>query len=1013
MARYRVWLIVSLLVSLSAVVLAGDSGQVVMAKAKAKAAAQTNTASRKAEANRLYQQGLQQYNTSQYQAALESWQAALAIYQAIGSRTEEGHTLNALGVLFGIAGQSQTSLDFHQQALEIAREIGDRAGEGTALGSLGNAYRNLSQYQQAIDLYEQRLAIAREIGDRAGEGTALTNLGVTFSRLGQYQQAIDLLEQALTITQEIGDRAGEGHALGNLGIAYIYLGQYQQAIDLLEQQLTITREIGDRAGEGVALVSLGSVYRNLGQYQQAIDLLDQQLTITREIGDHAGEGVALVNLGSVYLSLGQYQQAIDLYEQALTIIREVGNRAGEGAALGNLGIAYSSLGQYQQAIDLLDQQLTITREIGDRAGEGNALVNLGIVYGSLGQYQQAIDLLEQRLAIAREIGDRAGEGNALVNLGSVYLILGQYQQALEQYRQAVALFNHLGNRSEESTTLSNIGKLLDKQNQSELAIVFLKASVEVRESIRGDIRGLDTTLQQSFTDTVADDYRLLADLLLQQDRIIEAQRVLDLLKVQELDDYLADVQRNAQTENGVEFWQPEEDVLVLYDDVLVAGAELQRLQAQNPDQLSPEEQTRKAELEAQQDVVYTSFIDWLDHPEILDAIDQLRIDTRSRTVDIENFTDLQASLGQLPQRSVILYPLILENRLELVLVSADAPPVRYPIEVDAIALNRAVVAFGQALNDPSSDPRLVAQQLYNWVIAPLENDLATVGAETIIFAPDGVLRYVPLAALHDGEQWLAQRFSFSQITAASETDFAARPRTDQSLLAAACEACSFDVSVGDDVFRFANLPGALREVERLIEQVPGAKALINSDFTPEKFKDLLGSYTLIHLATHGKFVSGRPDESFVLFGNNQSVNLRQMRREWSQLDADLVVLSACETALGSPELGDGIEVLGLGFQLQRVGAKAVMASLWQVSDGGTQTLMDAFYTALNNGYGKAEALRRAQQTLITGDQTVLAGERGGATLNLIDTRTGHPLAQSSDLSHPYYWAPFILIGNGL
>jgi len=412
-------------------------------------------------------------------------------------------------------------------------------------------------------------------------------------------------------------------------------------------------------------------------------------------------------------------------------------------------------------------------------------------------------------------------------------------------------------------------------------------------------------------------------------------------------------------------------------------------------------------------VVYTSFIDWLDHPEILAAVDQLRVETRSRTVDIENFTDLQASLRQLPQTSVILYPLVLEERLELVLVSADAPPVRYPIEVDATTLNRTVVEFGQALKDRGSDPRPSAQQLYDWVIAPLENDLAAVGAENIIFAPDGVLRYVPLPALFDGEQWLAERFSFSQITAASETDFAARPRDERSLLAAACADCTFTVNVGDDAFSFLDLPGTLREVELLAAQVPGAEVLIDGDFTPAQFKNLLGSHTLIHLATHGLFVSGAPDESFLLFGNGQSVNLQQMRREWSQLDADLVVLSACETALGSPKLGNGIEVLGLGFQLQRVGAKAVVASLWAVSDQGTQVLMNEFYAALNQGLTKAAALQAAQRALITGESAT-----GGAGPD----RTGAPpLSRDGALahdafpgySHPYYWAPFILIGNGL
>ncbi|MGD1904746.1 MAG: CHAT domain-containing protein [Leptolyngbyaceae cyanobacterium] len=929
--------------------------------------------SRQSEADRLFNRGVQQYNTSQYQAALESWQAALAIYREIGDRGSEGDTLNALGVLFRIAGQPQTAIDLHQQALEIAREVGDQEYEGRALSGLGNAYFSLGQYERAIDLHQQQLEIAREISDLTGES----------------------------------------RALGNLGVAYGSLGQYERAIDLSQQHLAISREIGDRAGESRALSNLGNTYNSLGQYERAIDFHEQHLTISREIGDRAGEGSDLGNLGIAYLSLSQYERAIDLSQQHLVITREIGDRAGESRALGNLGIAYFSLGQYERAIDFHAQDLEISREIGDRAGESSALGNLGIAYRNLGQYERAIDLNEQHLEIAREIGDRAGEGLALGNLGNVYRNLGQYERALEQYGQAVALFDDLGARSEESLFLSNIGKLLNVQAQPELAIIFLKASVDVREEIRGDIRGLSTDLQQSFTDTVAGTYRLLADLLLQQDRIIEAQRVLDLLKVQELDDYLQDVQRNAQTETGVDYWQPEADLLALYDEVLLAGTELARLQDRDPDTLTPAELARLQELEAQQNRLYTSFIDWLDHPEIFAALDQLRIDTRSRTVDIDNFTDLQTSLQQLPQTSIILYPLVLDDRLELVLVSGNAPPVRYPIAVDAITLNRAVVALGQSLKDRNSDPRPTAQQLYEWVIAPLEDDLTTLGVENIIFAPDGVLRYVPLAALYDGDQWLAERFSFTQITAASETDFAAAPSNDRTLLAAACAACSFSVNVGDDTFNFGDLPATRQEVALLADQIPGAQVLIDHDFTPDQFQGLLSRYSIIHLATHGLFVSGAPDESFLLFGDGQSVNLRQIRRDWAQLDADLVVLSACETALGSAQLGNGVEVLGLGFQLQRVGAKAVVASLWQVSDRGTQALMTEFYAALEQGLTKTAALQAAQRALIANQSVTTGGLIRAGAPPVAREGAGSTARAFTGYSHPYYWAPFILIGNGL
>jgi tetratricopeptide (TPR) repeat protein len=216
--------------------------------------------SRSSEAERFFQQGLEQFRRGQFRDALASW----------------------------------------EQALELYRAAGDLAGEGLTLGHLGIVYADLSQYERAIDLHEESLAIAREIGDLTGEGAALNNLGIAYENWGQYERAISLYEQALAIAREIQHRAGESHTLGNLGNTYKRLGQYERAIDFLEQQLAITREIGDRAGEGRALGNLGIVYSNLSHYQRAIDLYKQALDVAREMGNIAQEGTILSNLGNAY-----------------------------------------------------------------------------------------------------------------------------------------------------------------------------------------------------------------------------------------------------------------------------------------------------------------------------------------------------------------------------------------------------------------------------------------------------------------------------------------------------------------------------------------------------------------------------------------------------------------------------------------------------------------------------------------------------------------------------------------
>jgi len=188
--------------------------------------------------------------------------------------------------------------------------------------------------------------------------------------------------------------------------------------------------------------------------------------------------------------------------------------------------------------------------------------------------------------------------------------------------------------------------------------------------------------------------------------------------------------------------------------------------------------------------------------------------------------------------------------------------------------------------------------------------------------------------------------------------------------------------------------------------------LLDRNFSRAATLDRLNSFNIVHLATHGKFVVGRVENSFILFGNTQAdvVTLDEVK-DLTMSNVDLVVLSACETGLGG-KLGNGEEILGLGYQFQRAGARATIASLWQVDDGGTQILMDAFYTALKQGMTKAQALQEAQKALITGNYSSVGGKR--AEIEIVDSRPGKPRTLSSDrLNHPYYWAPFILIGNGL
>jgi CHAT domain-containing protein/Flp pilus assembly protein TadD len=924
-----------------------------------------------AEADRLLEQGIQQADTSQFREAMQSFKEALKIYQEIGDRNGEASSLGNLGLVYENLGQYQTAIEYHQQSLAIDRDIGDRNGEAASLNNLGIAYESLGQYQQAIVYYQQSLAIKQDIGNRNGEASSLNNLGLVYENLGQYQTAIEYHQQSLAIFQDMGNRQGEASSLNNLGIAYDSLGQYQQAIEYYQQSLAIKQDIGNRNGEANSLGSLGNAYRNLGQYQQAIEYYQQSLAIDLDMGNRQGEANSLGNLGLAYLYLGQYEKAIEYCQQSLAIDLDMGNRQGEAISLGNLGNAYLYLGQYEKAIEYHQQSLAIFQDMGNRQGEASSLNNLGIAYDSLGQYQQAIEYYQQSLAIKQDIGDRSGEANSL----------------------------------------GNIGISLELQNQPELAITFLKKFVNVTELIRQDIRGLSQELQQSYTDTVADTYRGLADLLLSQGRITEAQQVLELLKVQELREFT----RNSnirESQESIALNDFEQQVIDEYGSLIDFGSQIYDCEQT---QCEPE---KLKKLKDQRRQLSDEF-----DQKIKEQIALIRDNRQADDVfyDPRFLSETAREIVEAQPGTVLIYPLVLEDKLWILWTTAGGIAGRKEIPVSRQELGNEVVKFRAFLESPNSnlqELQTTAQQLYKWLIEPIASELTKNQIQRLVFAQDRVTRYLPMAALYDGESYLIQKYTIHSILSAELTDMDDKlaPGTEVNSMLA--------LGLSDAVSGFDPLPNVEIELDGIVvsdnndsQGIYQGEKYLNQGFTFDILSQNVANHRILHIATHGKFEAGIPEASFLVLGTGEQLTIPEINSIGAELkDVHLVVLSACETALGGPD-AEGIEIAGISsYFLQAGRASAVMASLWLVNDPATSQLMQQFYGQLSAGKTKAEALQRAQLSLL-GNTKILAENSqrtGDGGFIQLDAKTGLPISNSSgDLSHPYYWAPFILIGNGL
>jgi CHAT domain-containing protein/Tfp pilus assembly protein PilF len=844
-----------------------------------------------------------------------------------------------------------------------------------------------------------------------GFGTAYATQASLLYQRRDYPAAVTYYSKAKEYFLRLNDISSVSLVLNNLGVVYRDWRNYSQALASYEKALELRRTIGDTSGEATTLNNIGEIYASRGEYSKALEHYQDALTIFEDENNKQGIAAIYHNLGIIYDELNQQSLAVNFYGQALQLRQQLNDSRGIGKTLNNMGLVFEEQENLVQAMSAYQQALMAYQQIEDVIGEATTLNNIALLYLKTGKSAQSLEAINKALDITQHIDDPARLGNMMDSLGTIYRDLGRHSDAMQAYQEALHLLRRSESRAIERASLSHIGRLLDVQGQTELAIVYYKQSVNLTEEIREEIRSLPEEFQQSYTESVADTYRRLADLLLDSNRILEAQRVLDLLRVQELDDYLQDVQRSNRTETGVTYLRPEETILARYDDLqqsaIITGQELDELKAIPQSERTDEQGQRIAQLTDLLEDINGDFRDFARSPEVRSLIEQLSFEAQEASLSLNQLDRLRDELQQL--NAAIFYPLILEDRLELVITVPDSPPLRRTVDVSREELNAAILEFRTALIDPRSDAAAPAQKLYDWLMRPLEADLAAAGVETIIYSPDGQLRYIPLAALHDGESWLIQQYRINNITAESLTDLTESDAMQPKILAAAYADTSLvhTPEVNGTTYTFRGLPGAGLEVDLL----PTETKYFDTAFSLEAVRPILDEYSILHFATHAAFVPGVPEDSFILFGNGDTPTLRDVE-DWSLNGVDLVVLSACETGVGG--LGNGEEILGLGYQFQVSGAKAVMSSLWKVSDNGTQALMNAFYTAMGNGFSKAEALKRAQQAMITDDLSVVGGEgrvRAGAPPT---SRNGMPVSNAlPSYSHPYYWAPFILIGNGL
>jgi CHAT domain-containing protein len=624
-----------------------------------------------------------------------------------------------------------------------------------------------------------------------------------------------------------------------------------------------------------------------------------------------------------------------------------------------------------------------------------------------------------------------------MSLGWAYMALNQKDKALGSELAALSLAKASGDPGIEGGIETSLMLGFRKEHRSEEAIFFGTEAVNSYQKIRKNIEGLDKALQTGFVESKSATYRTLAELLVEADRLGEAEQVLDLLKEQELKEVVRGASENAAAKaeplklNGAQ--QKAESDLEAPEKMAVALAEMSAeyaaLQAKAVH--TPEEVARQKVLEAKIEAANGEVSEFFRKTLFPQLAQKAGAQDANALLSKEKseVSRLQNTLAGLGPNVMGIRLLLGDEHAYAIVVTAQARK-KFELTATPAELRGKVLQARDDLRTPRSDPKPHLAELYAMTVAPLEGELSALERSardngrvpTLLWSLDGAMRYLPMAALYDGHHYMVERFNNVLFTPESYGHMTASAGANQAPFRVL--AMGLSKSYGG----LPALPGVMPELDSVARDpaVPDSHGpmdgvlLPDDRFTYAALKAQLGAgaaFPVVHIASHFVLESGSGTEPYLMLGGESAGDpggypLTLSRLEDSTVSfhgTRLLTLSACSTAKGDVAK-DGLEMDSLGMIAQQKDAEAVLATLWDVNDASTSRIMSDFYArwVAHPGDGKAEALRQAQLAFLRGPAASPHGV-GGRGVQAVEDST--PAAPDAGYSHPFYWAPFVLIGN--
>ncbi|MBW4512807.1 MAG: CHAT domain-containing protein [Scytonematopsis contorta HA4267-MV1] len=788
-------------------------------------------------------------------------------------------------------------------------------------------YYNSGKYREAIQLWNESL---KQVSDKKLRAILHTNLGSAYRQSGSLGQAIKQWEEAAKIYQSFSDadsRHLRSQVLTEQAQAYNALGQPRTALPILQSTISLAQKNQDQATQAAAKGVLGNTYLALGDFEKAITEGKSSLDAAKQLKNSILIATAWNNLGNVYQN--RYQR--------YTLQASSAQREGDDTEKERL--LQLATQDANAAQDAYSKSVEESKAIGG-IQQAKALINLArfLVIQKSPQEELIAKYREQAYSILTNTPDSRAKAYSLINLAeSMDKREVNQNQKIQTLEKAISISQSIADKRAESFALTAIGQAYEEEGN------FSKA--------------MELTQQAQFAAQQIN----AADSLYRSQA--QAGRIYNALGKKEL--------------ATVAYRQAITSLQTIRGDIVVANKDLQFDLRDSTEPVYREYMALLLEKTAE-GKNYKSINSQSSIEEVLKVSELLQLS------ELQNFfgdecvqvarstTNEQLANQNAIKNTAFIHSIVLDNKTYMLLQLPNGTFNSYPVTISQQDLNEQIEQLRSTLEDISTDKYLTSsQKVYDLLIRPMASDLASSHAKTLVFINDGVLRNIPMAALHNGKEFLVQQYAIANSLGTNLTP------SRRSLKPENSKAVIFGLSV--EIPPFAPLPYVKAETEGL-QKILGGKRFLDKEFTLANLEKEIdkNSYPIVHLATHGKF--GADSASTFLQLYDQRVALPEfesvLRR--SKEPIELLALSACQTASG-----DSRATLGLAGVALRAGVKSTLATLWFVNDADTVPLIKNFYTEMQQkGITKAEALRQAQ-------------------LKVIADANGHPAI----------WSPFVLVGN--